>query len=347
MIYQTEKVLMKYLFIILFLLFSSCKFPNFKKNRGGGSGGGGGSIPTSDQLRDFLGMSTDNPTDICSSERTGNDNSSPSNRPKFMPIGSHGGWTDEYTDVVYKNLESKDFEPLLKAKIKKDDLDDIGCPQYNYLSDEDKKKFWTIFFAGLSVPESSTNPHNKTNECDKSGNCWTSVGLLQISEKTASKHCGKRMGYPLVEGYGEKLHLIPEDNLHNPDTNITCSMHIIMNQLLGSPRIKNGSISMGRPEWKGRLLQPVGADPYYWGPLKRSSNGFPKLQKFTKTYLSVQLKACNSNPLVPDDNYEKPKCDNTVSNENRRVGKVCVRAPCPEEYTSEDTTDTGSDSVSK
>lgn len=331
---------MKYLILITVILVTSCKFPNFKKNRGG-SGGGGGSIPTSDQLRDFLGMSTDNPTDICHAERTGNDNTPPSKRPRFMPIGSHGGWTDNYTNVVYSNLENKDFEPLLKAKIEKEDLDDLGCPQYNHLSDDDKKKFWTIFFAGLSVPESSTNPHNKTNECDKSGNCWTSVGLLQISEKTASKHCGKRMGYPLVEGYGEKLHLIPEDNLHNPDTNITCSMHIIMNQLLGSPRIKNGSISMGRPEWKGRLLQPVGADPYYWGPLKRSSNGFPKLQKFTKTYLSVQLKACNSNPLIPDDNYEKPKCDNTVMNGKRDIKGVCVTSPCSVEGDNLESSDQG------
>jgi len=215
-----------------------------------------------------------------------------------------------------------------------------------FYSDEDKKKFWTIFFAGLSVPESSTNPRNKTHECSGS-KCWNSVGLLQISEKTSSIHCGKRMGYPVQNRYGSNLHLIPEDDLYNPKINITCSMHILTNQLYGSPVVKKGVMSQGRPKWEGQLFTPSGESPYYWGPLDRSGSGHPKLIKFTKTYLSVQLKSCNSNPLVPDDNYEKPKCDNTVSNENRRVGKVCVRAPCPEEYTSEDTTDTGSDSVSK
>lgn len=346
---------MKYLFIILFLLFSSCKFPNFKKNSGGG-GGGGGRVPTVDQLQDWLGKNTDNPTQVCESENTGN--VEPQTKyPKIYPYGSKS-WGDEYSKIIYDGLSSNEYSPLMTTPLNENDLSDLGCSNFNHMSDEDKKKFWIIFFASTSKAESGFDTSLKYAEGSNLKGT-ISTGLFQISKNSASAHCSKRMNN------GKDF---DTDDLMHPKTNIKCSMHIMMNQILGSPMIdpKTGKINQKRRTLQGRLLtgdprvgkikkELEGTNPnndteedvYYWAVLDRGRDGYYKMADWIRPHIKTQIKACESNPLVSDDNYEKPKCDNTVSNENRRFGKVCVRAPCPEEYPDEEIDDTGSDSLSK
>ena len=319
---------MKYLILITVILVASCKFPNFKKNRGG-SGGGGGSVPTVDQLQDWLNKSTDDPTKICDGENTGNH--VPSHKyPQIYPYGGKS-WTDEYSKIVYDGLSSKEYEPLMTTPIKSDDLKELGCENYNHMSEEDKKKFWIIFFASTSKAESGFNTTLKYVEGgDIAGT--VSTGLFQISKSSASNHCAKRINN------GKSF---DTDDLYHPETNIKCSMHIMMNQILGSPLIKNGKIVQGRPDLQGRILTGNGVGKYYWAVLDKGRNGFSKMTSWFKPHAKTQLKACSSNPLIPDDNYEKPKCDNTVMNGKRDIKGVCVTSPCSVEGDNLESSDQG------
>lgn len=332
---------MKFLFLIFVLFLSSCKFPNFKRNSGGG-GGGGGRVPTVEQLQDWLDKTTDNPTRVCDSENTGNVETK-TKYPKIYPYGSKP-WSDDYSKIIYDGLSSKEYSLLLITPLNENDLSDLGCSNFNKMSEEDKKKFWIIFFASMSKAESGFDTTLKYSE---GGNLkgTISTGLFQISKNSASAHCSKRIN----DGKNFET-----DDLIHPETNIKCSMHIMMNQILGSPIVdsKTGKIRQGRPTLEGRLLtgdpsrcklkkEQEGKNPnndttekvYYWAVLDRCRNGYFKMTDWIKPHLQTQVKACNSNPLIAEDNYEKPKCDNTVLNENRRIGKVCFRAPCPDEST--------------
>lgn len=346
---------MKILFLIITLSLTACKFPNFKKNSGSG-GGGGGRVPTVDQLQDWLNKGTSNPTRTCDSENTGNVESQ-TKYPKIYPYGK-SSWTDEYSKIIYDGLSSKEYSPLLTTQLNENDLNDLGCSNFNHMSDEDKKKFWIILFASMSKAESG---FDTTKKYEEGGNIkgTISTGLLQISKNSASAHCSKRMN----EGRS-----FDTDDLIHPVTNIKCSMHIMMNQILGNPLIdsKTGKIRQTRPTLKGRILtgnprcgkikkeleggnpnNDTDEDVYYWAVLDRCRDGYFKMANWIRPHIKTQIKSCEANPLVADDNYEKPKCDNTVLNENRRSGKVCFRAPCPEESATDASDSTESNVMEK
>ena len=335
---------MKNIFLISLVLLSSCKFPNFKR-AGSGGGSGGGRVPTVDQLQDWLNKSTNNPTRVCDSENTGHHEPS-TKYPKIYPYGSKA-WTDDYSKIIHDGLSSNEYAPLLNTPLNEYDLDELGCGNFNKMSDEDKKRFWIIFFASMSKAESG---FDTTLKYEEGGNLkgTISTGLFQISKNSASNHCSKRINN------GTRF---DTDDLMNPETNIKCSMHIMMNQILGSPLVnsKTGKVYQSRPGLTGRLLTGSPAansrvdnlknknmnsginheNVYYWAVLDRGRPGFNKMLAWIKPHLKTQVKACDSNPLIPDDNYKDPKCDDSVSNENRRDGKVCITTPCAEEGTSQ------------
>ena len=283
-----------FLLICCFLLSSGCR--KFLKT-GSGGGGNPNSILSANEMNDLLNITTD-PPHSCSSEEASYDNHKRT-IPDIPP--NKGKWEARYNKLIWDNLDKPDFAPLMKYPLNQSDLGTLGCSSFNELDEANKKKFWVYFFAALGRQETDWDATNDT------GDGGDSIGLMQLGVGSSNMHCKKRMQL--------ERDVIKEDLL-NPEFNITCSMHTLVNQISGSPTIKNGKIVKNWPDLEGRLLT---ARSYIWAPLNPSTTGYPRFSSWLRPMLNRFVPACNNKDLI-----KKPKCDDTVSNLQRQNGKGVI-----------------------
>lgn len=124
-----------------------------------------------------------------------------------------------------------------------------SCPAFKTMSQEDKIKFWQVFFDALAMAESEHNTNDtykeipKTKEEEK--NPVISRGLLALSWLSAKGHSGACRN-------------ADADNLHNPEYNLTCGVQIMEDQL----RVHRTLITQTKS--------------YYWSTLNPSVPRSPK-----------------------------------------------------------------------
>lgn len=142
-------------------------------------------------------------------------------------------WTENYSRALFQIWAHEKVSPLFETIIFQEDLNRLGCSNYNTLSLINKKIFMTVYMAAIAEAESdfrasivTTNPGDQTSN----------VGLLQVDVDAANAHTKKLLGN------------LVENDLLDPETNLQVGAFILKNQIRG--KIANA-----------RLL-PVKS--YYW-----------------------------------------------------------------------------------
>lgn len=142
-------------------------------------------------------------------------------------------WTENFSRALFQMWSHPKVSPLFETVIFQEDLNRLGCSNYNRLSLMNKKIFMTVYMAAIAEAESdfrasivTTNPGDQTSN----------VGLLQIDVDAANAHTKKSLGN------------IVENDLLDPETNLQVGTFILKNQVRG--KIANA-----------RLLP---AKSYYW-----------------------------------------------------------------------------------
>lgn len=142
-------------------------------------------------------------------------------------------WTENYSRALFQIWAHEKVSPLFETIIFQEDLNRLGCSNYNTLSLTNKKIFMTVYMAAIAEAESdfrasivTTNPGDQTSN----------VGLLQVDVDAANAHTKKLLGN------------LVENDLLDPETNLQVGAFILKNQIRG--KIANA-----------RLLP---AKSYYW-----------------------------------------------------------------------------------
>lgn len=271
------KIQFNILVAILAIVFSaSCK-----PRPGSGGGGGGGSVPTADDLNNYIDGLTKPENRTCGDVRV--DTYSNSRFPIIYPSGKHQ-WKNEYSKGIADQFDKDHMRALKKQKINEGDLSLIGCKGYNYATDEEKKKFWILFLSAVSKPESNFNPSEEYSESDGT----TSTGMLQIDPASSNRWCSSLAKERGRGSFGSS-------DMQNPLTNLQCGLQMLQFQVMGVP--------MGRPmkqtrsDLEGRLF--TGNTFWYWSVLSdKNSNGKKQVIDWFRVHAQRQFKFCNrTNPI--------------------------------------------------
>ncbi len=161
-------------------------------------------------------------------------------------------WTENYSRALFQIWAHEKIAPLFETAIFQEDLDRLGCSNYNTLSLTNKKIFMTVYMAAIAEAESdfrasivTTNPGDQTSN----------VGLLQIDVEAANAHTKKTLGN------------LVENDLLDPETNLQVGAFILRNQI-------RGKIASAR-------LLP--AKSYYWQVLTHPKRLFRNLSHNKKS----------------------------------------------------------------
>ena len=152
----------------------------------------------------------------------------------ILPSSSKIIWEKNYNEVLNDLFSDSVFKKMFDTEINFNDLKRVNCPQFNKLSFERKKLFFTVFMAAISEAESDFENDQKTwNRSDRTMN----IGLLQIDHASADRHAGNFFNKKFTD-----------DDLKDPEWNLKAGAFILRNQLTNSRTI-------------GRLFPP---SVYYW-----------------------------------------------------------------------------------
>lgn len=273
--------LMRQLFKILFLLIlvSACKNP-FKSPSGSG-GGGGGSIPSSEDINNYLNQKVTSEIPKCSNLSVEDHLSI----RKFPIVKNYGKntWPDSYSQAISDQLDKDYMKPLMNQKIRDADLEKINCKGYNTATPSEKKKFWALYMSSIAIPESSLNPHTTYKEPPPDNTI--SAGLLQIDKASGDRWCGD-----LKKDLGMKENQkFSTDQMLNPKINLQCGM-IMMQRSTGGVLMKNKSKNLyqSRPDLEGSLFS---SKRWYWKVLENNNSRLKVIEWF-KIHAKRQLPFC-------------------------------------------------------
>jgi hypothetical protein len=169
------------------------------------------------------------------------------------PPGTSGTWKRSWSAQVGSSIDDHSTELIDEADIPYADLEALNCLGYTDASEEDKKRFWALFFSSISLYETDFNPN--TRYWERGLNVW-SEGLFQLSVSTGRYHSG--------------CEHLSEENILDPFDNIDCAVAVMRNQM----RVR-GSLFPSRA--------------YYWSVL--TSTKKYKVQSFFKSQMS-ELSFC-------------------------------------------------------
>ena len=176
-------------------------------------------------------------------------------------------WKIEWTEAIYDELSTDQNHDLLERFINEEDLSRLGCPDYNYATEVEKKDFWVIFIASLVRAESGLNEMAKSPKMRG----HQSLGLLQIAPETAMNSCN----------------LVYDEEILVGTENVRCGVKLLNWQLSGAP---NKSGKKKRADLENHLF---GKRILLWGPLRSQDyRGRKTLYSWFKDHLD-QLPFCN------------------------------------------------------
>lgn len=148
-------------------------------------------------------------------------------------INGKPGWKNSISTQLFEELSQNRYAEIFTIDFSEEDLNLLGCTNYNLLNIEEKKLFIIVFLAAIAERESDFDPLNMTY--DPTHKNWN-IGLLQIDEKSALRHSG--------EFYSEK-------ELKDSYLNLKVGLSIFKNQITGKYR----------PELNGKLFT---GKSFYW-----------------------------------------------------------------------------------
>lgn len=153
-------------------------------------------------------------------------------------------WKKEWSEILYQELSSSEFENILHTHIEEPDLQELGCTGLNKVSDKELKiDFWVVFLSALTRAESAFNPRALAKG-SKGGPGYH--GLLQFAPETARIRCG----------------LKSLDDIYNPASHLKCGLKLLAWQLEGGP-LASGKLI--RPDSKNKIFAKK---MFVWGPLR-------------------------------------------------------------------------------
>lgn len=161
-------------------------------------------------------------------------------------------WGEELTSIFFEKLSPPSLESLFTIPIASEDLELLGCSNFNTLTDDQKKAFYIVFFAAIAERESDFKADDETFD---RGHFNTNIGLFQIDKNSAIRHAFKIVGKN-----------VSKKDLKNPITNFMVGTYILKNQLEGNYR----------EDTTGRLFPDK---HFYWEVL-----GQRKREKFLKSF---------------------------------------------------------------
>jgi len=283
--------------VLLVLLLSSCK--TFQT----GSGGGGGSIPSTDEVLDYITRTTGVTPDYCSDMTIDDPGSSKRGKVVIYPAGAEP-WGDNYTRAIEEQFNKDYMFPLRQQKLAEEDLTTLGCLGYNTATREEKKRFWVLFLASLSKPESDMKAGDNT-----SGN----LGLLQIDVRAANQWCKV-----LAE---EIKRPITSSDLYNPEINLKCGLIMMQHQVLGV--LLGHPPKQTEPQLEGRVF--TGKTTWYWGPLRDSEpKQKQKIIDMFRVHAQVQFPFCRKSRVdgaVELLNKYKDNCEDLYDQKSKDLCK--------------------------
>jgi hypothetical protein len=262
--------------VFILLIVSACK--TFQTGSGGG---GGGSVPTADDLNNYIDRMTTPENKTCDDVKT--DIQKPRKFPIIYPSGKFQ-WKNEYSQTISNQFDKDYMRPMKKQKLNEGDLSLIGCKGYNYATDEEKRQFWILFLSAMSKPESNFKPDEEYKEADGT----TSTGMLQIDPKSSNRWCSI---LSKEKGKGS----FDSGDMHNPQTNLECGLLMMQYQIMGVPMGK--PMKQTQPQFEGRLF--TGGSFWYWSVLSdKNSSGKKQVIDWFRVHAQRQLKFCNrTNPI--------------------------------------------------
>lgn len=152
----------------------------------------------------------------------------------ILPSSSRIVWEKNYNEVLNDLFSDSTFKRMFETEINSNDLKRVNCPQFNKLTFERKKLFFTVFMAAISEAESDFENDQETwNRSDRTMN----IGLLQIDHASADRHAGAFFNRNFTD-----------DDLKDPEWNLKAGAFILKNQITS-------------PRTLGRLFPP---NVYYW-----------------------------------------------------------------------------------
>ena len=324
------------LFIIFIFTLSSCK----KMTGSGGGGGSLGEVPTAGQVAEWMRNQTNSPNGCGDIQPP-----PPGTPPKIMPQ-SNGPWKEKWSHAIMDSLDHPHLNDLIngKLRINAGDLSEINCPYFNEATPEQKKQFWVLFMASIAVPESHFHETKVDPDFDNSN----STGLLQIDEKTASRHgCYSRINYGKPKSnYGptalDHIKMTTDessraggsqgsDRMKVGSMNVACGLYVIRNQLMGG-YIPSDGVSYSK--WsglKGRLITNGHGGPFYWSVLNTAKQ--ETVKNHFKVYSHHMLPFCNKitshekkrNEDLPEDLQNS--VDRQNAGENTSLSRNCSEIP--------------------
>lgn len=292
-----------------FILISSCK----KFQHRGSGGGGGGSVPTAEDLNNYIDRLTTPENKTCTDVIV--DRQKPKKFPIIYPSGKYQ-WKNDYSNSISKQFD-KDYMRVLKyEKIDEGDLSLIHCKGYNYATDEEKKQFWVLFLSAVSFAESGFYKDDEYSE----GNGTVSTGLLQIDPKAASDWCqpvAEDIDIPITiirqNGKDIKKRFFSNQHMHDPNINLQCGLLMMQRQIMGVKTEPNNKY------YKNKLFT-TGPDYWYWSTLAdKNSDKKSDIINWFSVHAQRQLKFCNrTNPIdgytpALSTKFKGMKCDEVIN----------------------------------
>lgn len=178
---------------------------------------------------------------------------------KIKKLNGSIGWNENVTLKLYQDLSENSISSLFDQEIDQQNLDELGCSNFNSLPIYEKKLFYIVFLAAIAERESDFNPRDITN---------SNIGILQIDLSSAYRHAG-----------ADAANIKTISDLMNVNENLRIGTHILKNQVNGK----------WAPDIAGKLL--TGRN-YYWEVL---NNNFK--YRVIKSFMNnrFNLPFCQSN----------------------------------------------------
>lgn len=127
-------------------------------------------------------------------------------------------WKDSYTEALVETFEHRDIQPIFDITIHHEDLEKIGCVNYNDLSKLEKMKFLVVYMSAIAEAESDYRTRLTTTNW---GDRTTNIGMLQIDVSAARHHTKSALGE------------VSKEKLKDPHFNLKVGVFVFKNQVLG------------------------------------------------------------------------------------------------------------------
>lgn len=151
----------------------------------------------------------------------------PSTTTTILPSNSGVVWNKYWSDLIKQKIMTPQFSSILERSINSGDLREIGCPNYNIFSYDEKINFWTHYLATISSIESGYTPSQFKK--DKYHD-WT-YGLFMISSSDANK---------LVSPITKQKY--SNGDIVNIESGIEIALHLLKIQIVDKSSSNNTSL---------------------------------------------------------------------------------------------------------